>query len=173
MTDDSLKFNVHDNLTLEGLVSKFLPENNDYESYLDIVDESVKHKLTWLGLKSNNKIKITGEVTPADCIQLVIEDKWKLKSTDKDLVLMQHLIEYVLEGKRTKLVSTLAVEGKNQNETAMAKTVGLPLAIATLLLFQNKIEAKGVIIPTIEEIYNPILKELHNNGIIFREYLYS
>ena len=51
----------------------------------------------------------------------------------------------------------------------MAKTVGLPVAIAVELILENKIKLKGVQIPTIEEVYIPILNMLENFGISFVE----
>ncbi|MBJ7429028.1 MAG: saccharopine dehydrogenase, partial [Bacteroidia bacterium] len=65
--------------------------------------------------------------------------------------------------------STLIVKGEDKTYTAMAKTVGLPMAIATKLILQNKITAKGVQIPITPEFYEPILKELALNGISFSE----
>ncbi|MBC7389591.1 MAG: saccharopine dehydrogenase NADP-binding domain-containing protein [Opitutaceae bacterium] len=173
LTDDTVKISSEPKLTIADFVKKFLPENVSYESYLKLDDSNVKQKLSWLGLGSNENLNFTNESTPTELLQNIIEKRWKLNPGDKDLVLMQHLIEYQEDGQNRKIISSLEIEGQSQTETAMAKTVGLPLAMATLLILQNKIEAKGVIIPTIEEIYNPILKELQNHGILFREYTYS
>ena len=52
----------------------------------------------------------------------------------------------------------------------MAKTVGLPLAISSILLLNNKINLTGIHTPIDKEIYNPVLKELEANGINFEEY---
>ena len=53
--------------------------------------------------------------------------------------------------------------------TAMAKTVWIPLAIVSKLILQNKINAKGVVIPTLKEIYDPVLNELEDFGVKFEE----
>jgi saccharopine dehydrogenase-like NADP-dependent oxidoreductase len=53
--------------------------------------------------------------------------------------------------------------------TAMAKTVGLPLAIVAKLLTQRKISSRGVVIPTSQEFYEPVLKELQTLGVVFNE----
>lgn len=63
----------------------------------------------------------------------------------------------------------MAVEGKNQEETAMAMTVGLPLGVATKLLMLGKIKPKGVTLPIQKNIYQPILTELESFGISFEE----
>jgi hypothetical protein len=86
---------------------------------------------------------------------------------------MQHQIDFELNGNISKIISSLSVEGNDLLDTAMARTVGLPLGIATLLLFQNKIVSKGVLTPVLKEIYNPILEELQTRKILFRENTYS
>lgn len=63
----------------------------------------------------------------------------------------------------------MVVIGDDQVNTAMSKTVGLPLGIATKLILQGKINLAGVWIPTVKEIYNPVLTELENFGIRFVE----
>jgi saccharopine dehydrogenase-like NADP-dependent oxidoreductase len=64
----------------------------------------------------------------------------------------------------------MVVLGENRIHTAMAKTVGLPVAIATLLILNKKITTYGVQIPLKKEIYEPVLKELITYGVIFNEY---
>ena len=61
------------------------------------------------------------------------------------------------------------MKGENQIHTAMAKTVGLPLAIGAVLILKEKIKQKGVLTPTISSIYNPVLKELEKHGVNFIE----
>ena len=52
----------------------------------------------------------------------------------------------------------------------MAKTVGLPVAIAALRILNGHIKNPGVQIPISKEVYEPILKELQEHNIIFKEY---
>ena len=85
------------------------------------------------------------------------------------MVVMQHEIEYEISGEHRQVRSCLLVKGENSLQTAMAKTVGLPLCIAARLILQGKITATGLQIPTIPEIYSPVLKELEEEGIVFRE----
>ena len=61
------------------------------------------------------------------------------------------------------------VFGENQRATSMAKTVGLPVAIAVKLILNGIINSTGVKIPTTKDIYIPVLKELSENGINFIE----
>ena len=95
----------------------------------------------------------------------------KLEKKDKDMIVMCHEFGYVTSlGEKEKIISTMVCKGKDETYTAMAKTVGLPLAISSILLLNNKINLVGVHTPIEREIYNPVLKELEANGINFEEY---
>jgi saccharopine dehydrogenase-like NADP-dependent oxidoreductase len=82
---------------------------------------------------------------------------------------MYHKFGYKLNGKSHQIDATMVVKGEDQTYTAMAKTVGLPVAIATLSILNGTIKTPGVQIPITEEVYTPILKELEEHGISFIE----
>jgi saccharopine dehydrogenase (NADP+, L-glutamate forming) len=63
----------------------------------------------------------------------------------------------------------LVVRGKSKELTAMAITVGTPLAIATKMVATGELTLKGVQVPVIPEMYDPILDELATLGINFVE----
>jgi saccharopine dehydrogenase-like NADP-dependent oxidoreductase len=90
---------------------------------------------------------------------------------DKDMIVMLHEIEYTLDGKTHAINSSLIVKGEDSLQTAMAKTVGLPLGIAAKLILNGSISSTGLQIPTGACVYNPVLNELENYGIAFREVL--
>ena len=94
---------------------------------------------------------------------------WKLEEGDRDLIVMQHLFEYKLNGVARKLTSSLVVTGDDPVRTGMAKTVGLPVAIAAKLLLAGQLKQTGIVVPTNPEIYEPILTELQEYGITFTE----
>ena len=93
----------------------------------------------------------------------------KMEEEDKDMIVMQHQFHYQLNGEEKCFHSSLVLEGKDQIHTAMSMTVGLPLAIATKLILQQKIKLSGVQIPVMKEIYEPVLEELKSFGIDFVE----
>jgi saccharopine dehydrogenase-like NADP-dependent oxidoreductase len=78
---------------------------------------------------------------------------------------MYHLLSYDLQGKSFELRAHLVVEGENADRTAMAKTVGLPLALAAKFILNGQISSPGVHIPVQAEFYGPVLKELEELGI--------
>jgi saccharopine dehydrogenase-like NADP-dependent oxidoreductase len=149
----------------ERLLSSFIGKSIK-EKLKSLGSEDDVQKVLWLGIDDNEKINIQNG-TPADALQKLMEEKWKLKKGDKDMIVMQHQFEYELNGEKKKLNSSLVVLGENEVETAMAKTVGLPLGIAAKLVLENKFALKGVQIPVIEQLYIPILKELEGLGIKF------
>jgi saccharopine dehydrogenase (NAD+, L-glutamate forming) len=110
-------------------------------------------------------------VVPADLLQFALEHTWTLGQHDKDMVVMIHQIQYTGKGGRGKktLESSLVYIGKDPENTAMAATVGLPVAIVTKMILNAEIKKCGVLMPKYAEIYNPILAELDNYGIKFKE----
>jgi len=174
LTDDSYKIEASDTLTYKQLLESFLPvgKQSTKEKLTTFMgaemNEEVMNKIEWLGVFEDKKIKAKN-ATPAQILQDLLEEKWLLKEHDKDMIVMQHQFEYTLNGQAKKITSSLVVKGDDQTYTAMAKTVGLPLAIAAKLILQGKISARGVIIPTIKEIYLPVLNELENYGVKFEE----
>ena len=110
-----------------------------------------------------------GRCSAADVLQFAMEQKLVLKPNDRDMIVMMHELEYKLNSKRHFLTSSLIVHGEDHLRTAMAKTVGLPLGIATRLILEGRINVTGLHIPVIPEIYQPVMKELQENGIRFQE----
>jgi saccharopine dehydrogenase-like NADP-dependent oxidoreductase len=132
-------------------------------SFVDIKDagDDDMKRLKWSGLFSDEKVGLS-KGTPAQILEQILNKKWKLRSGDKDLVVMWHRFKY---GDSKVLEATLVAKGSDSINTAMAKTVGLPLGIAAKLLIQGKIKQRGVAIPTSKEFYEPVLNELGTFGI--------
>jgi saccharopine dehydrogenase-like NADP-dependent oxidoreductase len=124
--------------------------------------------LQFLGLFETGMVPVQAK-TSADILQYLLEQKLAMKPADKDMIVMVHELEYKKEGQEYYTNSSLIVKGENNIRTAMAKTVGLPLAIAAKLILQEKLKLTGLHIPILAEIYEPILKELKNYGIQFEE----
>ncbi|HUQ66059.1 MAG TPA: saccharopine dehydrogenase C-terminal domain-containing protein [Flavitalea sp.] len=124
-------------------------------------------QLFYLGMDDNKTIINQGKCSAADVLRFAIENKLALRPNDRDLVVMMHEIEYEINNERHSINSTLILKGENGVRTAMAKTVGLPLAIAAKLILLGKINVTGLHIPVIPEIYKPVLKELKEYGIFF------
>lgn len=174
LTDDSYKIKNANSLTYTDLLQSFLPKGKTSvkEKLTEFMgkdmDAEVMSKLEYLELFSNKPIKLQ-EGSPAELLQNLLEEKWLLKAGDKDMIVMQHQFEYELNGAHKKLNSSLVVIGDDEVHTAMAKTVGLPLAIAIKNFLTGGFKLYGVQIPIVKEIYEPMLAELESMGITFVE----
>ncbi len=176
MTDDSYTMEDSENMTYRDFTNSFLAYNHNdsvelkLRHYLKIdQDDILWEKLIELDIFSTTKKVGLKNATPAKILEKILKDSWALKENDKDMILMQHLFGYELNGKKYQIESSMVCIGKNQTYTAMAKTVGLPVAIATIKILNGEIKTPGVQIPITKEVYEPILKELKKNGIIFIE----
>lgn len=125
-------------------------------------------RLRWSGLFSEDKIGISSG-TPAAALEHILNKRWMMKPVDKDLVVMWHRFGAVKDGKSSVIEAHMVVKGTDAVGTAMAKTVGVPLGIATKLLLEGKIKSRGVVIPTTKEFYDPLLSELSTLGIKLEE----
>ena len=127
-------------------------------------------KLLELNLFDSKKTIPLKNGTPAQILQYILEDSWTLREDDKDMIVMYHKFGYELDGKQFQIDANTVVKGESKTHTAMAKTVGLPVAIATLAILNKKITTPGVQIPIQKEVYEPILEELKEYGILFKEH---
>jgi saccharopine dehydrogenase-like NADP-dependent oxidoreductase len=176
MTDDSYTIENSENMSYRDFVNLFLaysPSDSvelKLRSYLKIdQDDLIWEKLLELDIFNSNKIIGLKKATPAKMLQKILEDSWTLEENDKDMIVMQHLFGYEIDGNKHQIESSLIVSGENQTYTAMAKTVGLPVGIAALKILKGEITTPGVLLPITKEVYEPILKELESYGILFKE----
>lgn len=177
MTDDTYTIENSENMSYREFTNLFLqysPTDSvelKLRHYLKIDQDDVRWaKLVELHLFDDTKKITIKNGTPAQILQEILEQSWTLDKDDKDMIVMYHKFGYSLNGEEKQIDSNMVVLGKNQTHTAMAKTVGLPVAIATLLILNNKITNYGVQIPIKKEVYEPILNELKEHGIIFNEF---
>ena len=176
MTDDSYTIEDSENMSYRDFVNSFLPY-----SPTDSVELKFRHSLKidqddviwdkFLELDIFSATKKVGLInaTPAQILQKILLDSWTLQEDDKDMIVMYHKFGYELNGKKHQIDSKMVILGDNQTFTAMSKTVGLPVAIATLQILNGKIKTPGVQLPITKEVYTPILKELEDYGVIFKE----
>ncbi len=176
MTDDTYRMEKPENFSFRDFVNSFLPysESESVEEKLktqlpELIDNTVLKKLKWLDIFESISVPKEAQ-TPAQILQFILERKWILEAEDKDMIAMQHQFEYIrANGSKGKLISSLVVIGKNQSETAMAITVGTPLAIAVKKVALGQFTQKGIQVPVKPEMYLPILEELEQIGITFNE----
>ncbi len=176
-TDDSYYIEGVENMTYRGFINSFLyyhPSDSVelklyHDQHID-QDSDIIGKLKWLGIFDHTPIGLK-KATPAQVLEHLVKQKWQLTTDDKDMIVMWHKFIYRNKetGKKVAKYLSLVVKGEDQFQTAMSKTVGLPLGIAAKLILTGKIKLTGMHIPTVKEIYEPVLRELEENRIEFRE----
>lgn len=175
-TDDSYIMEGSEHMTNRDFINSFLPYH-PYDSvelklryYLKIdQDDPLWEKLVWLDLFDDKKKIGIKEATPAQILQKILEDKWQLEPTDKDMIVMYHRFVYFIDGAHKEITSSMVNIGEDQTYTSMSNTVGLPVGICAKAMLNKTITLKGVQIPTTKVVYEPILKELEEYGVVFNE----
>ena len=178
LTNDNFTISNSEHLSYREYLNCFLPydKNLSIEDKLATAlsiekDDSNWEKLEEIGILSSEKKIPLKNATPAQILEFILKDPWGLAKKDKDMIVMYHEFDYKTKmGKKKNIISTMLCVGKDDVYTAMAKTVGLPLAISALLLLNNKINLTGIQRPTNRKIYIPVLKELEKYGVTFNEY---
>ena len=176
MTDDSYIMEDSENMSYRQFVNSFLPyhptDSVEIKTRLILKidqDDIMWDKLLELDLFNPDKKVNLPNATPAQILEKILTDSWALKPEDKDMIVMYHKFGYELNGEKKQIDSKMVCIGDDQTYTAMAKTVGLPVAMATLLILNGKITTPGVQLPIKKEVYSPILNELEEHGVIFNE----
>ena len=176
MTDDSYIVDDTETMSYRGFVNLFLPYHPT-----DSVEIKLRHllkidqddvmwdKLVELDLFNPNKIVGLKNATPAQILEKILTDSWTLQPEDKDMIVMYHKFGFEINGVKKQIDSKMVCLGDDQTYTAMAKTVGLPVAMATLQILNGNIKTPGVQLPINREVYLPILKELEAFGVVFHE----
>ena len=178
MTDDSYIMEDSENMSYRQFVNSFLPyhptDSVEIKTRLILKidqDDIMWDKLLELDLFNPDKKVNLPHATPAQILEKILSDSWTLAPHDKDMIVMYHKFGYELNGEKQQIDSKMVCIGEDQTYTAMAKTVGLPVAMATLLILNGKITTPGVQLPIRKEVYLPILKELEEYGVVFNEQL--
>lgn len=175
MTEDSYVLENSETLTPRNFINAFLPfqtgesVESKFKRLFTKEDHELFHKFEWLGLFEDKEPIGLSNATPAQLLEKILVEKWKLNDNDKDMLVMHHEFEYSIANTRKRIVSSMVNIGENQVFTSMSNTVGLPVAICGKMILNGTLTSKGVLIPVEKEIYEPILNELENYGITFQE----
>lgn len=144
----------------EAQLAKFLK--------IDTTSSAIK-SLRWLGFFSNEQIGRLVD-SPFNVTCDLMFAKMMLQPEDRDMVVMQHELLVKYPGNREeRIISRLLEYGDPTGDTAIARTVALPAAIAVDLILTGQLTQTGLLRPLSAEIYEPVLKKLEEEGIVLRE----
>lgn len=175
MTDDNYSMTDAEKLTPRSFLNAFLPYNPTLT-----VEEKLKSFLREDRIQLFPLFESAGlfektenfgfeKATPAQLLEKLLVEKWKLEPGDKDMLVMHHEFEYELNQKNFKITSSMVSIGEDPIYTAMSNTVGLPVAIAAKHILNGNFTEKGVTLPIHANVYEPILEELESLNITFKE----
>jgi alpha-aminoadipic semialdehyde synthase len=167
---DSLLFgngSTHDNQSRTAAIADRLDLPKAHPSVGKVVDA-----LQWLSLmpstnnQGNAAFTAKNSTTTLDSFCSLLMNKLKYNPLERDMVILHHEFGVQLkDGTDQTRTSTLVSYGTFETYTAMAKTVGLPAAMATEMLLKGEIPEKGVLAPTMPHVYNTILEKLDREGV--------
>ena len=128
--------------------------------------------LRWVGLFSDDEIDPRG--TPLDCLCATLEKKMAYEKGERDFVILQHKFEIEhKDSKKEMRTSTLCDYGEPEGSggySAMARLVGVPCAVAVLMILEGEIKDKGILAPVTPELADPIRLRLKKDyGIELKE----
>jgi saccharopine dehydrogenase (NADP+, L-glutamate forming) len=164
-------------LTYAQFIAKLIESSNganlkkELASHLKIDEDSeVTRRFEWLGLLSDKPLPLE-KGSAMDILGELMLEKMPYEEGERDMIILHHefVAEYPKEKRREKIFSTLIDFGIPHGDSSMSRTVSLPAAIGAKLVLEGKIDATGVHIPVSPTIYEPILKELEQLGIAFKE----
>ena len=165
MTDDTYIIDDSETISYRDFINLFLPyhptDSIEIKTRLALgieQDDIMWDKLLELDLFNAKKIVGIKNATPAQILERILNESWTLQPYDKDMIVMYHKFGYELNGEQFQIDSKMVCIGDDQTYTAMAKTVGLPVAMATLQILNGKIKTPGVQLPTREEGARPPLQ---------------
>ncbi len=128
-------------------------------------DAHAMKALQWLGLFDNKPMNRQKD-TPFEITSDLMIEKMELGCEERDMVAMQHVfLASYPDGKKEVIKSTMLDYGTPDTDTAVARTVALPAAVGVEMVLSGDISEKGVHIPVLPGIYNPILNKLEDLDI--------
>jgi len=134
---------------------------------MDIKDDFIK-KLDWIGIFDDIQISIKNGTRSNLLVDLMLK-KMAYEPHEKDLIIVHNEMIVEFPDRKEKRISSMMNEGIPFGDSAMARAVSLPPAIATKLILEGEISSKGVCIPSTREMYEPILDEMETFGFSFKK----
>ncbi len=143
-------------------------------AFLDVPEDAQRLAcLEWAGLFSDRRVPFT-RASPLEVFGDRLMRLMAYRPGERDRVVLEHVfdVEYP-DGAREQVRSRLAQTGDPWGDSAMARTVSLTAAIAASLILERGVQAVGVQIPTLREVFEPVLEGLAERGIALAETHYA
>jgi len=175
LTDETRTFDLEGKTLREFLAAVAgLPTAEGLEAALAArygvgTDDNVFDRLRHIGLLGDDPAPIA-EGTACDVLVHQMEQHMTLGAQERDMVVLRDEFDVTYpDGRRERRTSLLVDYGIPGGDSATARTVSLPAAVATRMILEGALDATGVHAPTIPAIYNPVLEGLEEMGIALQE----
>ena len=133
---------------------------------------SVMTRIEWLGLTADQPLSWSaGQArTPREALANKMRERMMFAPGERDVCVMHNELDAQYPSReRERRSATLVAYGEAGGDSAMARTVGIPAAIAASLILDGRISERGVVLPVISSVFDPILDGLAERGIAFVE----
>jgi saccharopine dehydrogenase (NADP+, L-glutamate forming) len=132
-------------------------------------DDEVVSRLEWLGLLSDRRLP-ESEASSLDVLSNRLEKKLRYREGERDMVVLEHrFVATDAEGARRRITVRLLAFGTAGDESALARTVSIPAAIACRLVVDRRVDLTGVQIPVDAQLTVPILLGVERRGFHVQE----
>ena len=139
----------------------------DVARFLQLTQKSDEmERLGWLGLFDDNPVPIEQGANVDILVHLMLQ-KMSYNPGERDMIIVHDEVTAKFPDRTEQRSSSLRLEGIPHGDSAMSRAVSLPAAVASKLILEGQIKAKGVHMPTLPEIYQPVLQELENFNFKF------
>ncbi|MBU0764233.1 MAG: saccharopine dehydrogenase NADP-binding domain-containing protein [Bacteroidetes bacterium] len=149
---------------LSGLTDNDDLEEQVVEKFSSSEGTRIIAALGWLGLFGSEPVTLD-EGTPADLLACLFAQKMQYRPEEQDMALVYSKITAIIGQETKEYSATIVCTGIPGGHSAMSRCVSLPAAISARRILEGKINARGVRIPNIKEIYLPVLNEMKESGI--------
>ncbi len=174
LLDDTITSRFHGKSYADFLASRINLDTSFFlrkrvAAFLDLEQTNeIMESLEWLGLFEDSAIPLSSG-TNADILLDLMLKKMSYRPGEQDMILVHSDILAKFPNRLERRTSRMLVEGIPCGGTsAMSRAVALPAAIASRLLLEGKIAARGVHLPTLPEISEPVLEKMAALGFEFK-----
>jgi saccharopine dehydrogenase-like NADP-dependent oxidoreductase len=135
--------------------------------YLNLYEKSdILERLKWLGIFDDTEIRISSGTVVDVLVNLMVK-KLSYAPGEKDMIIIHDEVKAEFPDRTEQRLSSMRVEGIPHGDSAMSRAVSLPAAIAARHIIEGNIQARGVQMPVLKEIYEPVLGEMESFGFSF------
>lgn len=117
----------------------------------------------------------SNKMAPIDIFAYLLAHRLRYKPQERDMVVLSHEVisrprQWTKEGPELQQVNTSSlITYGTSRASAMARTVGFPVAIAALNVLDGKVGVRGVVRPDDPSVYEPVLRGLEEMGLGMEE----